>query len=119
MLCFPDTTFLESSESDSRELLAGLSRDANTPSSTRFSVKSSNHSGKSRNGSPCTGSVSFFLFLVSVESRNWSPSTGLLGLRRRIVAGLDVESSVESCSNDVLAVELEEPIERSGTTIGT
>ena len=40
---------------------------------------------------------------ITVESRNWSPNTGLLVLRRRVVAGLD-----ESCLNDVgdvLAVE--------------
>ena len=40
--CIPDTTFLGCSESDSREVL--VSRDTDTPS-TRFSVKSSSHSG--------------------------------------------------------------------------
>ena len=42
MLCFLDTTFLGGSESESREVLAAVSRDANTSSSSRFSVKSSN-----------------------------------------------------------------------------
>ena len=60
--------------------------------------------------------------MVSVESRNWFHSGGRLVLRRRIVAGRDVESSVEFCGNefgDVLAVELEEPVDDPGTTIGT
>ena len=78
-----------------------MSLDADTPSCTRFSVKSSNHPGRSRNRFSCTG---------------------LLVLRRGVVAGLDVESSVESCGNDVgdvLVVELEEPVDNPGTTIGT
>ena len=89
------------SVSHSREVLAGVSLDADTPSCTRFSVKSSNHPGRSRNRFSCTG---------------------LLVLRRRMVAGLDVESSVESCGNDVgdvLVVALEEPVVNPGTTIGT
>ena len=47
------------------------------------------------------------------EPRNWSPSTGLLVLRRRMVAELYAESLVESCGNDVgdvLVVELEEVV---------
>ena len=38
-----------------------------------------------------------------------------------MVAGLDVESSVESCGNDVgdvLVVELEDPVGNPGTTTG-
>ena len=65
---------------------------------------------------------SLWLPVNCYESRNWSPSSGLLVLQRRLVAGLDVESSVESCVNDVgkvLAGELEEPVVNSGTTIGT
>ena len=83
-------------------MLAGVSRDAITPSSSRFSVNSTNRAGKFRNRSPCTGTVSSFLFVfwVSVGSRYWLPSGELLVLRRRLVAGLDVESSV-SCVNDV------------------
>ena len=60
MLCFLETTFLGGSESESREVLTGVSRDANTPSLSRFSVKSSNHYGISRKGSPCTDAVSLF-----------------------------------------------------------
>ena len=35
------------------------------------------------------------------ESRNWSPSTRLLVLRRRMVDGLDAETYFGSCGNDV------------------
>ena len=57
-----------------------------------------------------------------VESRNWFPSGELLVLRSRVDAGLDEQSSVVSCGNDVgdvLAVELEEPVDNRGTTIST
>ena len=37
----------------------------------------------------------------------------------RIVAGLDEVSSNVSCNNDVLALELEEPVFNLGTSIGT
>ena len=61
--------------------------------------------------------------LVSLESRKWSPSAPLRVLRRRKVAGLGVESyRIESRVNDVgdvLVVELEEPVDNPGTTIGT
>ena len=70
---------------------------------------------------PVRVSLFIFLFLVSVGSRDWFLSGELLGLRRRVVAGLDEESSVVSCGNDVgdaLAVELEEPVGNPGTTIG-
>ena len=102
-------------------MFTGVSLDAETPFS-RFYVKSSNHCGRSRNNLPCTGSVSLLFHSDCWESRNWSPSTGLLVLRRRVIAGLDVESSDESCGNDVgekLVVELEEPVDNPGTTIGT
>ena len=50
----PPTIFIKASgsEADSREELAGASLWIGTLSSTRFSVKSSNHSGRSRNGFP-------------------------------------------------------------------
>ena len=96
ILCFLDATFLGGSDFFSREVLAGVSLDAETPSSTKFSVKSSTHSGKSRNRSPSTSTVSLFLFMfwVSVGSRDWLSSGELLVLRRRVVAGLGEESSV-------------------------
>ena len=59
--------------------------------------------------------------MVSVGSRIWSPNNGKLVLRRRVIAGLDKESSDVSCGNDVgdvLALELEEPVDNPGTTIG-
>ena len=66
--------------------------------------------------------MSLLSFSDCSEPLNWSPNTGLRVLRRRIVAGLDVESSVESCGDDVgdvLTVELEELVDNLGTTIGT
>ena len=56
----------------------------------------------------------FFVFRVSVGSRNWFLNTGVFVLRRRVIAGLDEESSDVSCGNDVrdvLALELEEPVD--------
>ena len=100
-----------------------MSLDANTPSSSRFVVNSSNHSGKARNRFLRAGTMmSLFLmvFLVPVGSRSWFPNTGMLVLSRRGVAGLDEESSDVSCGNDVgdaLALELEEPVDNPGTTI--
>ena len=89
----------------------------------RCSENSCDHSGKSRNKPPSTGSMSFFLCSVCSESCSWSPNTRLRVLLRRLVAGLGVESStVKSCGNDVgdvLAVELEEAVDNPGTTIGT
>ena len=49
--CVFDTTFLGGSESDSREVHSLLL-------CTRFSAKSSNHSGRAPNKFPCTGSIS-------------------------------------------------------------
>ena len=64
-----------------------------------FSVNSSNQSGRSRNRFPDA------MMLVSSI---------------RVVAGLDKKSSDVSCGNDVedvLALELEEPVDNPGTTI--
>ena len=124
----PITTFLGGSKSDSREVLASVSLDAtNTPfSSSECSVNSSNRSGKAHNKCSCVGTMFFFFFLivlwVSIGSRNWFPNTGMLVLRRRVIAGRDEESSDVSFGNDVgdvLALELEEPVDNAGTTIGT
>ena len=65
-------------ESDSREVLAGVSLDSDTPSSTRFSVTSSKHSGTSRNKCPCAGTMSLLSRVNCSESRDWSPSARLL-----------------------------------------
>ena len=99
-------------------MLAGVSLDAETPSSNRCSVKSSNHSGRSCGRIPSVGSVSSCLSSVSSESCKWSPNTRLRALPRRVDAGLGVESStVKSCGTDVghvLVVELEEPVVNPG-----
>ena len=68
ILCLPDTTFPRGSWADSREELAGASLWAETLSSTRLSVNSSNHSGRSRNGFLRTVSLSPFLFVFSVSA---------------------------------------------------
>ena len=101
-----------------------MSRDANTPSSSKFPVNSSDHSLANLATYlpvPARSPQFNFVFWVCVEARNWFPSGGLLVLRRRLVAGLEEESSV-SCVNDVgdvFAVELKEPVDNPGTTIGT
>ena len=102
-------------------MLAQASLDAEASSSTKFSVNSSNHSGRSCDGLPSAVPMSFFfLFLVSC---NMSPRVRLRVLRRRVVAGLGVESSVvESCGTDVedvLVVELGGPFDNPGKTMGT
>ena len=64
-----------------------------------------------RSESESWGPVSLLSPSDCSEPRNWPPSTGPLVLRRR---RLDVESSVESCGSNlgnVLAVELEEPVD--------
>ena len=58
--------FPRGSEADSREELAGSSRCSGALSSTGFSVNSSNHSGRSRNGSPRTLLV-VFIFIASFD----------------------------------------------------
>ena len=102
-------------------MLEGVSLDADTPSFIRFSVRSSNHSGKSRNQFPGTRSMSLFSSSDRSELSNWSRSTSPGVLRRRVVARLDVVSSV-SCGNDVedlFPLKLEEPVDNTWTTIGT
>ena len=59
----PDTTFPRGSEADSREEPAGASLCSGTLSTTRFSMNSSDHSGRSRNGSLPTLSM---LLVVSL-----------------------------------------------------
>ena len=84
-----------------KQVFAGASLDANTPSPSSFSVNSSDHFGK---------------------SRSRFPDAGTLVLSLRVVAGLGEESSDVPCGNnveDVLALELEEPADNPGTEIGT
>ena len=101
-----------------------MSLDANTPSSSRFSVNSSIQSGKSRNQFPGAGTMSLFLcvFLVFVGLRDRFLDAGTLVSSLRSVAGLHEESSDVSCGHDVadvLALELEKPVADPGTTVGT
>ena len=90
-------------------MFAAVSLGANTPPSSRFSVNSSNHSGKSRNQFPDAGVMSLFLFVfwVSVGSRDQFPQMLVSSLR--VVAGLDDISSDVSCGNDVEDVLALEP----------
>ena len=105
-------------------MLAGASLGAEASSSTKLSTKSSDHSGRSRNGLPCTLSMSSFCLFVFLNCRNWSPSARLRFLLRRVFAEHGVESSrIESCGTDVedvLVDELESPVDKPGDkTIGT
>ena len=82
-------------------MFAGVSLDAGTASSSRFSANSCNHSYKSRN--------------------RFSDAETLVSLLR-VGAGLDEASSDVSCGKDAedeLALERQEPVDNPGTTIGT
>ena len=70
-------------------MLQGASLETEASSPTKLPLNSSDHSGRSRNGLPGAVSMSsfFFLFLVSVESRKWSPSARLRLLLLRVFAG--------------------------------
>ena len=111
---------LKVSESESREVLLGLFRVAEAPSSTGFSVTPSNHSGRPCDRIPSAGSMSSFLSSVRSESCNWSPQCSTACAR---MLDLGVEpSAVKSCGDDVgdvLAIELEGAVDNPGTTIGT
>ena len=86
-------------------------------------MNSCNHSGKLRNLFPGAGTMFLFVFLllVFVGSRDWYPDAGMLVSSLRDVAGLDEVSDVSYGNDveDVLALELEEPVDEPGTTIGT
>ena len=66
---------------------------------------------------------SSFFFGVSFGSGNWSSSAQRRLLLLRVFAGAGVESSrIESCDTDfqdVVVAELEDPVDKPGTTIGT
>ena len=71
MLCLPETTFPRGSDAESREELAGASLCSGRLSSTRFSVNSSNHSGRSRNNLSVLSRCLYFLrFGFSSGSRD-------------------------------------------------
>ena len=82
-------------------MFSAVSLDDSTPSSSRFAVNSSKYSDK---------------------SRNQFPDAGMLVSSRRVVARLDEVSSDVSCGKDVedvLALELQEPVDNPWTSIGT
>ena len=77
--------------------------------------------GRSRKRSPRTGSVSSFLFVFSVSVGSGLPVLGFSYSHFVLFFGRNVETT-ESCGNDagdVCAAELEEPVAKPGTTIGT
>ena len=105
---------------------ACASLDTEASSSTKFSGNSSNHSGRSRNGSRRVLSLSpfLFLFLVSFGSRNESPSARRCLRPLGVFAGTGEESScIGSCDTAVEAVlsagELGDPVDELGATMGT
>ena len=70
---------------------------------------------------PNSRELSVFMTFGSGRSRDRSPNARLLVLSLRVVAGRNAETS-ESCgkdAGDVCVVELEEPVDKPGTTIGT
>ena len=96
ILCFPDTTFPGGSESDSREVLAGVSLDADNSSSSIREVLQPLWHVSQQVSLFQIGLPILLLSLVPVESRNWIPSGEL--------------SAVEFCGHDVgdvLVFELE------------
>ena len=105
----PDSTFPRGSEADSREEL---------------SVNSSNHSARSRNNG-CRRTVSspssLLMFLVCAGSRDGLARTVVLVLSLLVNAGCNVGITA-FCGTDVGDVgvaELEEPVNKPRTTIGT
>ena len=100
------------------EVFASVPLYDGTSLSSRFSVSSSNHSGKSRNRFPDARALSlFFVFILGLGDR--CPDFRTLVSSLRFAAGLHEVSSYVSCGNDVedeRALELEEPVANSGTT---
>ena len=104
-------------------LAAPLTGAAGTLSSTRLSVNSPNHPRRSRNGFPRkVASTSFFLFFsISAGSCDGLTRTMLLVLSLLADAGRNVGTTAP-CNTDVGDVgvaELEELVDKPGTTIGT
>ena len=106
-------------------MLQGASLETEASAPTKLSVNSSDHSGRSRNGLLHAPSMSSFCFLclVSLESRDGSPSVRLRSLLLRVLTEHGVESSrIESCDTDVedvLEEELEGLVDKPGATIST
>ena len=83
--------------------------------STRFSVNCSDHSGRSRNLFLRAFSLSpfFFVFPIVAGSRDGLP----LELSLLVDAGYSVSCNTDV--GDVSVAELEGPVDKPGTTIGT
>ena len=119
MLCSPDTTFARGSEGKLEPSWC-----SGTLSSTRPCLNSCSHSGRSRNGSLRTPSLSSFYlgfrFLLV-------HATSFLELHHSHTLSLPVDAGccvtvTASCDEDVRHVgedELEELVDRQGTTNGT
>ena len=93
---------------DSREVLAGVSHDAGTLSSTEVLQPFCQIAQQ-------VGAGTVYQFKIGF-------GVSVFELSRRVIAGLDVESLFKSRVNDVgdaLALELEETVDNPGTTIGT
>ena len=116
-----DTTFPCGSEAGSREELVGASLYDGTLSSTTFSGNTSNNSGKSRNGSHRIVVLILILFFVFCWFwRRVSPAWLLiLSLRVDVGRNVGITASYGSDAGDVGVAELEEPVDKPWTTIGT
>ena len=88
-------------------------------SSTRFSVNSSDHYGRSRNGSLRAVSLSSFLFVFSAFVGSGDGVSFLMLLRVDAGRNVGITVSCGSDAGDVGPAELEKPVEKPGTPIGT
>ena len=89
MLCLPDTTFARGSECNSWEGLEAYQCSGNL-SSTRFSLNSCSHSGRPRDESPRTSSLSSFSFGFSVPAGHEFPCISSLILSLFVDAGCSI-----------------------------
>ena len=108
-----DITFVGRSESEFLQLCA----DACNSVSSRLSVNSSNHSGRSANGSVDFFLSSLFLFLFWVLGVHLHHFRGAISLLRSDT-GLEDELD-ESCGGDVEDEKLPQLVDNPGTTRGT
>ena len=112
MFCSLATTFARGSEREELD----ASRCSGTLSSTRFSVNSSNHSGRSRNESPVLLRCHFYVSSVSTGPRDGSSRSLSLILSVLVDTGC-CEGITASCGKDVGDVgeaELEKPVDGQG-----
>ena len=130
--CLPKSTLLIGSKDDPWEELACESLCTRTLSSTRFSLNSCNHSGMSEYGLPRTCSWSSFLFGFGISVGSCNNSSGVsevYGFLRACLSTFSLDSIAGWWSEwsiswpegvvDVEVDELEEVIDKPGTTTGT